>query len=176
MVFPHGAISNGLNRQRRALRILLNLIRRHLATELVREINRFRDKHRIQRALRRRRKVDIAEERLNPVLLGTGIRLTVAADIVPAVPSRAEVDLGTQVEEAGVAEETEGREADTAFVADQIRALEGVEVDGPGFDDVEREVPFEANQPEPQLLDIILRDLASTGVHVRLLVGLAADK
>ena len=141
------------------------------APQAVREVDAFRDEHGVEGDFRRGDEVTAALEGGDPVMLGAVVGVTDFTDVVDAPVVTAEIGAGVEVEITGAAEITEGIEADAALRADDNRAFDFVEVDGPRFDDVEGEAALQTDEAEAEFFDIIAAELGAFFVHGDFLMG-----
>src|SRR5690348_2879811 len=88
-------------------RVGRDVLCRHFAPALARQINAFADQHRAQRNFRRREKLDFALQRGDPVMLGARVEGLIADDVAPAEVGAIEIGGGVDVEMADAAEESE---------------------------------------------------------------------
>src|SRR5215212_10143984 len=97
---------------------------------------------------------------------GTVVDIATLVYVLPAVCDLLQVHRTVDLQVAKVVIVTERLEADAAQRSEDARSLEAIQVNRPGFDDIQRDVIREVDEAQPQFFDII-----ATGCFERRLDG-----
>ena len=152
-----------------------DLVGGDFAAQVAGKINALGDQHVVEGEFGGGQQRHAALQRGDPMFLRAVVGVAVHADVVDAPVETVEVGAAVHVQVAGAEEEAERVEPDAAEAADDVGAVELVEVDGPRLDEIERQVAGEAHEAHAQLFHVVAAAVAPRLIHGRLLIGLAGD-
>src|SRR5688572_15794488 len=106
---------------------------------------------------------------------GTVVDIAALMHILPAVWDLLYIRRTVNFQISDVVKVTERLEADATESSEDARSLDAIQVNGPGFDDVQRDFVREVDEAQPQFFDIIATVFFARGIHRGFLIRLAGD-
>src|SRR5688572_16261235 len=106
---------------------------------------------------------------------GTVVAVAALMHVLPAVWDLLYIRRTVNFQISNVVIVTERLETDAAESSDDARSLEAIQVNGPGFDDVHRDVVREVDKAQTQFFDIIAAGFFARRLHWGFLIRLAGD-
>src|SRR5215216_6133860 len=108
-------------------------------------------------------------------MAGTIVDITALMHVLPAVWDLFYIRRTVNFQISDVVKVTERLEADAAESSDDARSLEAIQVNGPGFDDIQRDVVREVDEAQRQFFDVIATGFFELRLHRGFLIRLAGD-